>query len=184
MSWTEERRRIALKLWSDGLSASQVAAELGGVTRSAVLGILHRMQAPKRNTLRPKPVTSPRPRRVPSPHGNSRKGNGEKRVQRFLTVSEKLVPDEFTPRADVLMLGIPFNDLGPDACRWIDGEPTADAPACGHPTSANSPWCPAHRRIVYQPPARPHFLNLTEAERARRVMQGRKNFRKTVAEAI
>src|SRR5690606_23121294 len=31
------------KLWSDGLSASQIAAELGGITRNAVIGKVHRL---------------------------------------------------------------------------------------------------------------------------------------------
>ena len=43
MSWTEERVARLTKFWSDGLSASQVAAELGGVTRNAVIGKIHRL---------------------------------------------------------------------------------------------------------------------------------------------
>ena len=38
MSWTDERVEMLKKLWSDGLSASQIAAELGGITRNAVIG--------------------------------------------------------------------------------------------------------------------------------------------------
>ena len=38
MSWTDERVETLKKLWTDGLSASQIAAELGGVTRNAVIG--------------------------------------------------------------------------------------------------------------------------------------------------
>ena len=38
MSWTDERVARLSKLWADGLSASQVAADLGGVTRNAVIG--------------------------------------------------------------------------------------------------------------------------------------------------
>jgi GcrA cell cycle regulator len=43
MSWTDERVARLTKLWSEGLSASQVAAELGGVTRNAVIGKIHRL---------------------------------------------------------------------------------------------------------------------------------------------
>ena len=43
MSWTEERVAILSKLWADGLSASQIAGELGGVTRNAVIGKVHRL---------------------------------------------------------------------------------------------------------------------------------------------
>lgn len=43
MSWTDERVSQLTKLWQDGLSASQIAAELGGVTRNAVIGKVHRL---------------------------------------------------------------------------------------------------------------------------------------------
>ena len=43
MSWTDERVELLKKLWADGLSASQIAAELGGVTRNAVIGKVHRL---------------------------------------------------------------------------------------------------------------------------------------------
>src|SRR6201996_9429404 len=43
MSWTDERVELLKKLWSDGLSASQIAAELGGITRNAVIGKVHRL---------------------------------------------------------------------------------------------------------------------------------------------
>ena len=43
MSWTDERVELLKKLWTDGLSASQIAAELGGVTRNAVIGKVHRL---------------------------------------------------------------------------------------------------------------------------------------------
>src|SRR5437667_2692972 len=43
MSWTDERVEMLKKLWADGLSASQIAAELGGITRNAVIGKVHRL---------------------------------------------------------------------------------------------------------------------------------------------
>ena len=43
MGWTEERVDILKKLWLDGLSASQIAKQLGGVTRNAVIGKVHRL---------------------------------------------------------------------------------------------------------------------------------------------
>lgn len=43
MSWTEERVDALKKLWSDGLSARQIAEELGDVTRNAVIGKAHRL---------------------------------------------------------------------------------------------------------------------------------------------
>ena len=43
MTWTDERVETLKKLWADGLSASQIAAELGGITRNAVIGKVHRL---------------------------------------------------------------------------------------------------------------------------------------------
>jgi len=41
--WNEERVELCVKLWGQGYSASQVANRLGGVTRNAVIGKLHRL---------------------------------------------------------------------------------------------------------------------------------------------
>ena len=43
MAWNDERVDLLKKLWSDGLSASQIAGRLGGVTRNAVIGKVHRL---------------------------------------------------------------------------------------------------------------------------------------------
>ena len=43
MSWTDERVELLRKLWTEGHSASQIAAQLGGVTRNAVIGKVHRL---------------------------------------------------------------------------------------------------------------------------------------------
>ena len=43
MSWTEERIERLKKMWHDGATASQIADELGGVSRNAVIGKAHRL---------------------------------------------------------------------------------------------------------------------------------------------
>ena len=43
MSWTDERVEILKKMWGEGQSASVIAKELGGVTRNAVIGKVHRL---------------------------------------------------------------------------------------------------------------------------------------------
>jgi len=43
MSWTDERVEKLKELWAEGLSASQIAKALGGVTRNAVIGKVHRL---------------------------------------------------------------------------------------------------------------------------------------------
>ena len=43
MSWTEERIATLTKMWEGGATASQIAEELGGVSRNAVIGKAHRL---------------------------------------------------------------------------------------------------------------------------------------------
>src|SRR5215212_9458494 len=43
MSWTDERIERLKELWSQGMTASQIADELGGVSRNAVIGKAHRL---------------------------------------------------------------------------------------------------------------------------------------------
>ena len=43
MSWTDERVETLNKMWAEGQSASQIAKELGSVTRNAVIGKVHRL---------------------------------------------------------------------------------------------------------------------------------------------
>lgn len=43
MSWTDDRVETLKKMWGEGQSASQIAKELGGVTRNAVIGKVHRL---------------------------------------------------------------------------------------------------------------------------------------------
>ena len=56
MGWTDERVELLKKLWLDGLSASQIAKQLGGVTRNAVIGKVHRLGlVPRVITQKPAP---------------------------------------------------------------------------------------------------------------------------------
>ncbi|WP_416832257.1 MAG: GcrA family cell cycle regulator [Erythrobacter sp.] len=43
MSWTDERIATLKKMWEGGATASQIAEELGGVSRNAVIGKAHRL---------------------------------------------------------------------------------------------------------------------------------------------
>ncbi len=68
--WTDDRVELLKKLWNDGLSASQIAGELGGVTRNAVIGKVHRLGLSGRAKT-PSSSSAARPRkpapRAPSP---------------------------------------------------------------------------------------------------------------------
>ena len=56
MSWNDERVELLKKLWSEGLSASQIATELGEVTRNAVIGKVHRLGLSGRAKAAPTPA--------------------------------------------------------------------------------------------------------------------------------
>ena len=48
MSWTDERVALLKKLWGEGKTAAEIAKELGGVTRNAVIGKAHRLKLSNR----------------------------------------------------------------------------------------------------------------------------------------
>ncbi|MCQ0968839.1 GcrA cell cycle regulator (plasmid) [Paracoccus sp. TK19116] len=53
MSWTDERVETLKRMWSEGQSASAIAKELGGVTRNAVIGKVHRLGLSNRDEAEP-----------------------------------------------------------------------------------------------------------------------------------
>ena len=86
MSWTEERIDRLKTLWSQGITASQIADELGGVSRNAVIGKAHRLGLQSRpspvkpnededggpaaveaEAARPAPAAQPAPAAAPEP---------------------------------------------------------------------------------------------------------------------
>jgi GcrA cell cycle regulator len=76
MSWTDERIDRLKKLWSQGATASQIADELGGVSRNAVIGKAHRLGLDARPSpvkpgeekgKKPAPAAPPQSASSPSP---------------------------------------------------------------------------------------------------------------------
>lgn len=147
-SWTEERVEKLIQLHSDGCSASIIAEQLGHTTRNAVIGKLNRLGlASKRG--RPSVV---RERKV-VPRARPRRS--EIVYKRFVIPAFKAQPlpeieDENIPveqRKQLL-------DLTPETCRWPVGDPCSkDFFFCGGETFMDFPYCSAHCRIAYQPPA-------------------------------
>lgn len=71
MSWTDERVEMLKVMWGEGKSASQIAKELGGVTRNAVIGKVHRLGLSNRGPngdrledVEPVPAAAPEPERL------------------------------------------------------------------------------------------------------------------------
>src|SRR5215475_7745673 len=66
ITWTDDRVELLKRLWSEGLSASQIAGELGGITRNAVIGKVHRLGLSGRAKAPSSSVPRPRKARAPS----------------------------------------------------------------------------------------------------------------------
>ena len=151
--WTDERVELLKKLWAEGLSASQVAKQLGGVTRNAVIGKVHRLglsgrampsrpartrpQAPR--TLvrgRPDPLTA-EPREEERQHSQSAQKSETNPIE-----ERGLEPVQ---RATVLT-------LTEHTCKWPIGDPLAeDFHFCGHESGESGPYCKYHARLAFQP---------------------------------
>lgn len=68
MSWTDERIEKLTTMWESGATASQIADELGGVSRNAVIGKAHRLGL----KARPSPVKA-NEKPAPAPAADTRK---------------------------------------------------------------------------------------------------------------
>ncbi len=156
MSWTDERIERLKKLWSEGLSASQIAAELGGVTRNAVIGKVHRLHlsgrvkttsaAAQRSRKAARPVArAASPQRIVSTRGN-------------LAVVQSVEAEEmviYQPAANVVVpisRRISIMELREGTCRWPMGDPLLpEFVFCGGDCEVGKPYCGAHATIAYQP---------------------------------
>ena len=162
MSWTDERVEQLSKLWLEGRSASQIAAELGmNVTRNAVIGKVHRLGLAGRAK-----IAAPA-----SPTASRTKARMAVRIEQdesetvdpidtaVPTPSIPLVPDVTPVAQPISDVVIPFServtimDLRESSCRWPMGDPTnSEFRFCGARTGAGSgPYCVAHSRLAFQP---------------------------------
>ena len=159
MSWTDERVELLKKLWSDGLSASQIAGELGEVTRNAVIGKVHRLGLSGRAK---SAGSSARPRK-PAREAETRR---DARPQRPMTQGATALAQALEPLAqeapapapqsadNVVAMGqrCTIMNLTESTCRWPTGEPGTDSfYFCGGKTKQGLPYCAHHARIAYQP---------------------------------
>jgi GcrA cell cycle regulator len=156
MAWNDERVELLKKLWSDGLSASQIAGRLGGVTRNAVIGKVHRLGLSGRATTsrmkshRPRVRTVQTAKRVMKPRFTN-VGNPALR-NLYLGDTE---PD--VPPAEEVVIPVAerkyIQTLTESCCRWPIGDPQqADFHFCGKKKIPGLPYCEAHARRAFQPP--------------------------------
>jgi GcrA cell cycle regulator len=143
--WSETRVTTLSQLWRDGLSASQIAKQLGGVTRNAVIGKVHRLglsgraaaSAPARapRTATPRPT---RPRRVALVAPAVRKPPVRLPAQAHASAPEGpgLIGD--------------MAQLGAHLCKWPIGDPKSpDFSFCGR--QADGRYCGVHEQAGVRP---------------------------------
>lgn len=180
MSWTDERVEALKKLWAEGLSASQIAAQLGGVSRNAVIGKVHRLKlsgrgrtnaAPARQKKAAAPVTTTAtaPAQAPAVRSKPRPAALAAPVRPMVATTVgatalkvqydeepavyqqyQALPDNVVPIARNLKL----IELTERTCKWPNGDPLSeDFSFCGADSTENSPYCTFHSRLAYQPAA-------------------------------
>ncbi|MDF1608762.1 GcrA family cell cycle regulator [Hoeflea sp. YIM 152468] len=168
MSWTDERVERLTKLWADGLSASQIAAQLGGVSRNAVIGKVHRLNLPgraksggqasvrtKRTTAAPRaPTYANRAATQATRTINRTSGGAGAALKQDLNVvaAEELdtrpVDDVVVPISRRLTLA----ELSERTCKWPIGDPLQEGfHFCGNDSGEASPYCGYHAKLAFQP---------------------------------
>lgn len=138
MGWTDERVEQLKQMWTEGLSASQIARALGGVTRNAVIGKVHRLGLSGRAS--PARVDRPRIRNV------SHRPAAPKPV----ILEPVAVQDPITLETGE---SVTVANLSRNQCKWPIGDPSDSNSFrfCGHGARAGSPYCEAHSRMAFQP---------------------------------
>lgn len=160
MAWTEDRVSVLKKLWAEGHSASQIATELGGVTRNAVIGKVHRLglsgrATPSRPVKRPPRLARPKPKIMPDGTVKSAKpapvkaapvdSDGLKPGERTAMIAA-LPPLELSDGENATIL-----TLRESMCKWPIGDPVDPKFAfCGR-KSDNGPYCTEHAQLAFQP---------------------------------
>ena len=154
MSWNDERVETLKKLWQEGLSASQIATRIGGVTRNAVIGKVHRLGLSGRAPTSRVATSRPRPR-IAAPRRAAK--------PRFAAIGNVALRPQFTLDAEPFVptyeeLDIPLAerktllDLLEGSCRWPIGDPQhADFHFCNRGKVAGLPYCEFHARRAFQP---------------------------------
>jgi len=140
--WNDDRVELLKKHWSDGLSCSLIAARLGGVTRNAVIGKLHRMglgghRVAQRMIRRKRDVKAARQKERKPKYFHVR---SDKKPFAPTFSGEPLPPEPERPAKLFKLI-----DLEDNQCRYPYGDPkSADFGFCGCKKLPGSPYCPGH----------------------------------------
>jgi GcrA cell cycle regulator len=142
VEWNDERIEALTRMWREGLSASQVARQLGGVSRSAVIGKVHRLgiagrDAPSRpNALGGRPST-----RLRASAGGVRRA-----VTGATPRPPRAAPAPPAPRLPFEVAATAsIHTLTEHGCRWPIGEPEEAAFGfCGRIRTGAGSYCAGH----------------------------------------
>ncbi len=176
MAWTEDRVDVLKKLWAEGHSASQIAKQLGGVTRNAVIGKVHRLglsgrATPSRPVKRPPRLARPKPQimadgtvKTPAPARTlvASQAASERAVAKAAMDALPPLPQGDGEAATVLT-------LRDSMCKWPIGDPADPAFAfCGRKADDGGPYCKEHAKVAFQP-ARKREKKKSEYNYVRRI---------------
>lgn len=178
MSWTDERVETLKSMWTEGKSASQIAKELGGVTRNAVIGKVHRLGLSNRvggadgaGEETPEPV-APVVEEAPEPVAEAAaapairpvaKDPAIPAVRPKPTLGQPLPPQPSANEISAEALAnlaevakkarrLTLMQLTERTCKWPVGDPaTDDFWFCGLPTLPGKPYCETHVAVAFQP---------------------------------
>jgi GcrA cell cycle regulator len=169
VNWTDERVERLKKLWSEGLSASQIAAQLGGVSRNAVIGKVHRLSLPgrakaggttaARSQKRATVSTVSRPQTSSfTPRTVTRtvtRPAGATMLKEEIEIDTLEIMETSTDNVVVpIFRRVPLIRLTERTCKWPLGDPLKeDFCFCGNDSPDSSPYCGFHQKLAYQPSA-------------------------------
>lgn len=140
MDWTEDQVSTLARLWQEGLSASHVARQLGGVSRNAVIGKIHRLGIALRAT--PVRFRAARGSSPPRPPGRSSGPCAVERPDRLRLL--EFLDAELAPTATIRTLTV-------TSCRWPIGDPReADFGYCGRECASASVYCRGHAEVAFR----------------------------------
>ena len=172
MAWTDERIKQLRQLWSEGQSASKIAEKLGGVTRNAVIGKIHRLGLSNRSENSENKIITKkrgRPAKVKNTD-NFQKQIDNSKNKKFSQINSDKFDDlhvdgledakNTLPEATLANIAeleenakkLNLMELTERTCKWPIGDPaTENFWFCGHPSEQGKPYCSTHVSIAFQP---------------------------------
>jgi GcrA cell cycle regulator len=146
-SWSNERIELLKKLWAGGATASSIAADLGGISRSAVLGKIFRLR-PRASTAAPSVSRARAASRDPSAEPPSAVTASPARRR-----GGKRDDPSQGSRATARARGKSLLELTNNSCRWPHGRPGTPTfffcGAAGADLERGMPYCARHARRAY-----------------------------------